>query len=123
MAERFGAEHAAWSASCAGLVAKSATPFGLDAYTPEHLAAALPGYVLEGEIHRGGQGVVYRAVQRSTGRTVAIKVLHQGLFARRSDLARFQLEVQVLAQLDHPHLVGVLDCGVALGCAYVVMEL
>src|SRR5262245_51740049 len=52
----------------------------------------LPGYLIERELHRGGQGVVFLAVQTSTGRQVAIKVLH---FALRSDaanagLARFE---------------------------------
>src|SRR4051812_289660 len=42
------------------------------------LDAALPGYTIEREVSRGGQGVVYQGVQRSTGRPVAIKVMREG---------------------------------------------
>src|SRR5262245_21215853 len=48
----------------------------------------IPGYELVREIHRGGQGVVYQAVQRSTRRDVAIKVMRQGPFATLADRAR-----------------------------------
>src|SRR3954463_3491854 len=63
---------------------------------------AILGYELECEIHRGAQGVVYRALQRSTKRHVAVKVLREGPFVGASDRSRFEREVQVLAQLRHP---------------------
>src|ERR1041384_7508593 len=62
----------------------------------------VPGYELESEVHRGAQGVVFRALQLSTRRMVAIKVLREGPFAGAADRARFEREVQVLAQLHHP---------------------
>src|SRR5437588_12324480 len=65
----------------------------------------LPGYEIGPEIHRGGQGVVYRAVQRSTGRTVAIKVMREGPFAGPRDRARFEREVHILGRLNHPNIV------------------
>src|SRR5262245_16516795 len=45
----------------------------------------LPGYKILREIHRGGQGVVFLAVQQSTGRQVAVKVMKEGPFAGPSD--------------------------------------
>src|SRR5262249_47678567 len=83
----------------------------------------LPGYEIQGEIHRGGQGVVYRAVQKAARRTVAIKVMREGPFAGARDQARFEREVQILGQLRHPNIVTVHDGGVAAGHSYIVMDL
>ena len=82
----------------------------------------LPGYVIEHELHRGGQGVVYRAVQRSTNRPVAIKVMLGGQFAADQQTARFQREVRILGQLRHPNIVTIHDSGVENGVAYFVMD-
>ena len=79
------------------------------------------GYQIVKEIHRGGQGIVYQAVQKSTKRKVAIKVLKEGPFASKSDRARFEREVEVLGQLSHPNIVAVHDTGIAAGCFYFVM--
>ncbi len=70
-----------------------------------------PGYDLLREIHRGGQGVVYLALQRSTKRRVAVKVLHGGATAGPERRARFEREVQVLGQLNHPGIVKIHDSG------------
>src|ERR1051325_6521478 len=83
---------------------------------------SLPGYEIVEEIFRGGQGVVYRARQRSTGRTVAVKVMRAGPFSGANERARFELEVQVLGQLNHPNIVGIVDSGMAAGSYYFVME-
>jgi len=83
----------------------------------------IPGYQLLREVHRGGQGVVYEAIQQSTRRRVAIKVMREGPFAGRAERARFEREVQILAQLKHPNIVTIHDSGVAAGHAYVVMDL
>ncbi len=85
-------------------------------------ADALPGYRMIKEIHRGGQGVVYQASQLSTRRKAAIKVMRQGPFAGPSDRARFEREVRVLAQIQHPNIVGIHDTGQAAGCYYYVMD-
>ncbi len=84
--------------------------------------ASFPGCEVVREIYRGGQGVVYEAVQRSTGRHVAVKVMREGPFASRGDKARFEREIKVLAQLKHPNIVTVHDSGVAAGCHYFVMD-
>jgi serine/threonine-protein kinase len=83
---------------------------------------SLPGYELLREIHRGGQGVVYQAIQKATKRKVAIKVMREGPFAGPHGKARFEREVQVLAQLKHPSIVGVLDSGEVAGWSYFVMD-
>jgi len=82
----------------------------------------IPGYRLIREVHRGGQGVVYQAIQASTQRKVAIKVMKEGPFAGSLDKARFDREVQILGQLNHPNIVAIHDSGTAAGSFYFVMN-
>ncbi len=81
-----------------------------------------PGYRILREIHRGGQGVVYQAIQESTQRKMALKVLKQGPFADRTELTRFEREVDVLSRLNYPNIVAIHDRGVSAGHAYYVMD-
>lgn len=81
-----------------------------------------PGYVISREIHRGGQGVVYQAVHKSTKRKVAIKVMIEGVLASVRERTRFEREVEILAQLDHPAIVDVHDSGSVEGRFYYVMD-
>lgn len=92
------------------------------ASTTDWLAGALPGYSIVRQIHRGGQGVVYQAVQESTQRHVAIKVMREGPFATPADRARFEREVHLLGRLNHPNIVTVYDSGQAAGNYYFVMD-
>ncbi|MBI1827671.1 MAG: serine/threonine protein kinase [Planctomycetes bacterium] len=82
----------------------------------------LPGYSITEIIHRGGQGVVYRARQHSTGRSVAVKIMREGPFGGPRDRARFEREVQILGQLSHPNIVSILDSGTASGNSYFIMD-
>ena len=82
----------------------------------------IPGFRIEREIHRGGQGVVYLAEQLATKRRVAVKVIRDGVFADEQDRLRFEREVEVLAQLQHPNVVTIHDSGVAGGVQYFVMD-
>lgn len=82
----------------------------------------IPGYAVAERLDRGGQGVVYRAVQRTTGQAVAIKVIREGPFAGAQGQARFDREVRILAQLRHPNIVHIHDSGVARGQHYFVMD-
>lgn len=84
----------------------------------------IAGYELERELARGGQGIVYLAVQRSTKRKVALKVLREGPFASLSARRRFEREIELVAGLRHPNIVQVYDSGVAAdGRHYFVMDL
>ncbi|TWT41853.1 Serine/threonine-protein kinase PknB [Phycisphaerae bacterium RAS1] len=87
-----------------------------------HSNPTIPGYKLGAEIHRGGQGVVYEAVQASTGRRVAVKVCHARSSSRDDELARFRREVEVLAGLCHPNIVTIHDYGAVEDCHYYAME-
>jgi len=72
---------------------------------------APPGYRLIDEVHRGAQGVVYRAEQLSTKRTVALKLLHAGRFATTAQRWRFERELDLIARMRHPNVVAVHDGG------------
>jgi tRNA A-37 threonylcarbamoyl transferase component Bud32 len=73
------------------------------------------GYSIQRELGRGGQAVVYLAIQENTGRRVALKIMRPEALADERALARFKREVQVLAALEHPNIVGILDTGVTSG--------
>ncbi|MFT5423369.1 MAG: Tol biopolymer transport system component [Phycisphaerales bacterium] len=64
-------------------------------------------YRIESELGRGGMGVVYRAVDSSLDRTVAIKALPAELASDPGRLERFEREAKTLAQLNHPNLAGI----------------
>src|SRR5262247_4131723 len=57
---------------------------------PDPSTLEIPGFENLAEVHRGGQGVIYRAVQTSTGRTVAIKLMREGALAGPAERARFE---------------------------------
>lgn len=85
---------------------------------------AIGGYELLGEIHRGGQGVVYKARQKATDRLVAVKTLIQGAFATEIQRLRFEREVKLAARLKHPSIVTVHESGrTPLGANYIALEL
>jgi len=83
---------------------------------------SVPGYDLAEMIHRGGQGIVYRAVQKSTGRVAAIKFLPLPLQADELDGSRFRREVRALARVENQNVVAIRDSGVVGAYGYVVMD-
>lgn len=95
-----------------------ATPAHSDE-TPESLG---PYRILE-EVGRGGMGVVYRAIQPSLGREVAVKVLRQARAEGAHCLERFQREAKIIARLNHPHIVTIHDIQEHKGLDYIVMDL
>lgn len=104
--------------------ARDGAGFAFDDLPPP---GTFPGYEVVRELHRGGQGVVYQAIQIATKMKVAIKVLHDSRFAGSAGKARFDREVQILGQLNHPNIVKIHDSGITagggkIGRLYCVME-
>lgn len=94
----------------------------------DHAAAAaelpaVPGYVVERELGRGGIGVVFRARDLALNRVVAIKALSAGRLADPRLKRRFQQEAETMARLSHPGIVAIFNVGEAVGVPYFSMEL
>ncbi|HEX73359.1 MAG TPA: serine/threonine protein kinase, partial [Candidatus Hydrogenedentes bacterium] len=70
----------------------------------------------------GGMGVVYRAVDVTLGRTVALKILRNEFRAQSQIIARFKQEAKAFAQLDHPNIVRVYSVGTVGRIPYIAME-
>ena len=87
----------------------------------ELVGQKLGQYEIVEEIARGGMATVYRARQASIGRDVAIKVLPAKFTHDKSFIDRFNREVEVIAQLQHPHILPVYDFGEYEGMPYIVM--
>lgn len=84
--------------------------------------AVVPGYEIQGELGRGGMGVVYRARQIALNRTVALKMILAGAHASSDQRSRFQAEAESVAQLLHPNIVQVFDVGEINGLPYIAFE-
>ncbi|MCW2970723.1 MAG: hypothetical protein JWO23_1850 [Solirubrobacterales bacterium] len=88
-------------------------------------------YRLDAQIGRGGMSTVYRAFDTVLERPVAIKLMHREIAADSDQLERFRREARSVAQLNHPHVVTVIDAGEEPatedgnpgdGCPYIVLE-
>jgi tRNA A-37 threonylcarbamoyl transferase component Bud32 len=80
-------------------------------------------YELCAEIARGGMGVIFRARHVPLNRMVALKMIRPERLARPSDVRRFQNETTIVARLDHPHIIPILDVGEVEGIHFFTMKL
>lgn len=84
---------------------------------------SIGAYDIRKRIGAGGMGVVYEALHRHVGRSVAIKLLPPSVAGDEGRRRRLLREARVAASLDHPHIARVLDAGEADGQFFIAMEL
>ncbi|MGJ8723569.1 MAG: serine/threonine-protein kinase [Roseibacillus sp.] len=93
-----------------------------EALPPEEIADKFPQFEILECLGRGGMGVVYKARQKSLNRLVAIKILAPERESESHFSERFAHEAELLAKLNHPHIVTIHDFGETDGLYYLVME-
>jgi serine/threonine-protein kinase len=79
-------------------------------------------YRLDARVGHGGMSTVYRAFDTVLERQVAIKLMHREMSSDSDQLERFRREARAVAQLNHPHIVGVIDAGEDDQTPYIVFE-
>src|SRR6202012_3313002 len=79
-------------------------------------------YRLEARIASGGMSTVYRALDETLERQVAVKLMNREVATDSDQLERFRREARAVAQLSHPYIVGVIDAGEDDGRPYIVFE-
>jgi serine/threonine-protein kinase len=88
-----------------------------------HLGTSLSGrYRLDEQIGTGGMSTVYRAFDTVLERQVAVKLMHRDMADHPDQLERFRREARSVAQLNHPHIVQVIDAGEDGNMPYIVFE-
>jgi serine/threonine protein kinase len=90
--------------------------------SPKELRIFGERFVLQAEISRGSATSIYRAIDRHSGRTVALRVFNQRIQADPRFAIRFRQRMLAIAGMDHENLVAVLDYGVLDGRSFIAME-
>lgn len=94
-----------------------------DAESVDQQLGSIGGYELAGEIARGGMGIVYRAHQVRLDRPVALKLIREATLASAEERARFQIEAEAAAGIEHPNLVPIYEIGEDDGLLFYSMKL
>jgi len=89
---------------------------------PREIPVRLGRYLIDGEIARGGMGVVYRGRQEGLDRVVAIKLLLGGAAADEEMVRRFHREGRAAAKLRHPNIVAIHEVGEYEGRPFFTMD-
>ncbi len=97
-------------------------PVARDGLGPDTSLPELVGYDIIDVLGTGAMGIVYEAYQQSTGRRVAIKYMHAHAAKNENARRRFEREVELVARLQHPGVVPIIDSGVSSGHYYYAME-
>ncbi len=87
-----------------------------------HTPPLLPGYDLEDVLGAGGMGIVYRARQKALNRTVALKMVLNGVGSSSRDVTRFRAEAETVARLRHPNIVQIHEVAQHEGRPFFVLE-
>ncbi len=82
----------------------------------------IKGYRIESPLGKGGMGIVYKAIQESLDKTVALKILPTNFAANEDYVARFIREAKSAGKLNHPNIMQAIDVGESGGFHYFVME-
>src|SRR5437667_128404 len=103
---------------CANTCQVGVTP--LQSFTSPAIPArpGVTGFEIEGELGRGGMGVVYLARQTGLNRLVALKMILAGAHAGPQERERFKIEAQAAARLQHPNIVQIYEIGEQAGHPY-----
>src|SRR5205085_102037 len=86
------------------------------------IGATLDNYRILEKIGAGGQGDVYKAVDKKLGRSVVVKVLPPDLTVKEANLKRFEREARLASSLDHPNICTIYDLGEQGNVHYIAMQ-
>ncbi|HEY0376508.1 MAG TPA: protein kinase [Pyrinomonadaceae bacterium] len=86
------------------------------------IGATLDNYRILEKLGAGGQGEVYKAVDKKLGRTVVVKVLPPDLTVKEANLKRFEREARLASSLDHPNICTIFDLGDEDNVHYIAMQ-
>jgi serine/threonine protein kinase len=105
------------------IISNTPSPISHSPSAEKEYEAIFEDYKIEGQIGEGGVGTVWKAIQLSTHRQVALKMLGRGSFVSDKARIRFEREVELTARLEHPNIARIYDSGLHRGMHYYTMEL